>query len=81
MFMIQVKTEDFEVIGTNKHRDDKNVAWNDAVEILINSELAQISSSKVVNICLNYRTNFILRYICKQKFILTRAMTSKLCAQ
>merc|ERR1712176_128491 len=32
-----IKTEDFEVIGTNKHRDDnKNVAWNDAVEIKIN---------------------------------------------
>jgi len=39
MLLFQIKTEDFEVIGTNKHRgDNKNVAWNDAVEIIINSK-------------------------------------------
>ncbi|XP_063676879.1 SCO-spondin-like [Bolinopsis microptera] len=33
-----VKTEDFEVVGTNKHRDgNKNVAWNDAVEVFFQS--------------------------------------------
>ena len=37
--IVQVKTKDFEVVGTNKHRDDnKNVAWNDAVEINFKSK-------------------------------------------
>ena len=39
----QVKTSDFEVIGTNVHRDgNKNVAWNDAVEIRFKCKQSQM---------------------------------------
>ena len=35
---IQVKTPDFEIIGTNVHRDNNmDVAWNDAVEFVFKS--------------------------------------------
>ena len=34
----QVKTSDFEIVGTNTHRDDnENVSWNDVVEIFFKS--------------------------------------------
>ena len=50
------------MVGTNKHRDDnKNVAWNDAVEIIFKSKFTAVEinfKSKFTAVEINFKSNF-----------------------
>ena len=50
------------MVGTNKHRDDnKNVAWNDAVEINFKSKFTAVEinfKSKFTAVEINFKSKF-----------------------